>query len=166
MRRITILLAATLVGGGLALFVGVPNASAQCPLNDGTIPGSSASVITIGPDDGAAFQTYFIDDRDFLDLNDNGDAGGLWLYAENNNTQGLTRGGDHVVFSVANPPVPFIPPIVVLPPDPNRPVFPNGITLFPNGIGGGTLSELVGEHDDCQQSGGLGQPATSDAILF
>lgn len=166
MRRITVLLTAAVVSSGLVMLAGFGTANAQCPGNDGTLPGSSNSVIVLGQDDGTNGQTVFVDDRDFLDIDDDGDAGGLWLYLEDNSTSGLTRGGDQVIFRVANPDVPFVAPIPVLPPDPNRPVRPEGLTLFPSGIGGGSLAEAIGSHDDCKEFGGLGQPATPDAILF
>jgi hypothetical protein len=153
MRKLASLVGAALLAPIVIVAVGSNVAQAQCPGNDGTVPGTPARVTAVGP--------IYVDDRDFADADDDGDAGGLWLYLESNNQAGLQRGGDQVWFAViagvANPNLPYIPPTQVVPPNP---ATPNGLTLFPSGFGGGSLSETAGGHDDCVQS------STPDTILF
>ena len=166
MRRMLSGLGVMLLAGGLTAVAGITPAHAQCPAGDGTVPGSGSTVTAVGLKDSTTFGTIYIDDRDFADADDDGNAGGLWVYIENNNTRGLQRGGDNVAFSFVNPNVPLIPAVPVLPPRPGgAPVFPNGLSVGP--FGGGSLAEAAGGHDDCKtdQSGTTwtGKP---DAILF
>lgn len=127
MKRAGFLLGAAV----LASLVAVAPASAQCPTGDGTLPGSSASVTAVGTGDATPYGTIYADDRDALDLDDEGDAQGLWIYVESNGTAGLQRGGDHVAAGYV-PRLPRIGPIPVVPPNPGGlPILPNGLTLFP-----------------------------------
>lgn len=163
------------MGSSLALVLGVAGpatpALAACA-TQGTLPGSAASTTAVGvdPTRSKPYQTIYIDDRDYLGLN-GPNSGGIWFYAESNNTSNLQRGGDEVVFKTlaangVNPTVPYVPPQQVIPPDPNRPALKNGLTLFPSGLGGGSLAQLAGEHDPCTEFGGPGQPAAPDTIIF
>lgn len=102
----------------------------------------------------------YLDDRDLLDLDEDAIAGGLWIYRQSNGVGGLQRGGDTPVFTIVNPDVPFVSPIPIFSPNPGGlPIFPNnGLTLFPEGFGGGSASETAWQHDDCFQG--------SDTLLF
>lgn len=152
----------------LAAVVGVAPASAQCPAGDGSLPGSSDSVTTVGTGDATPYTTIYVDDRDFADVDDDGNAGGLWIYIETNEVAGLQRGGEHVGWSYL-PRVPQVAPIPVLPPNPGGlPIFPNGLTLFPNGFGGGGPQLIPYDwRDSCKtdESGNVwtGKP---DNLLF
>lgn len=128
----------------------------NCPAGDGTVPGTASRVITVGP--------FYIDDRDFADADDDDVAGGLWIYMESGKKAGLQRGGDQVVFTVleangVDPTVPYQGPVKtgVIRPDTNKELI-----LFPNGIGGGSLAEEAGSHDDCFQD----IKANRDVIVF
>lgn len=156
--RPTVVLVATVA---LATSVAAPAAHAQCPRDDGTVPGSSTSVTTIGPDDGVAFNTYFVDDRDRLNLDGDADAGGLWLYTEHNATPGLTRGAPRAMTAL---PLPWSGPIYVVPPDPDRPVVPQGV-WFQSALVDAVRAELSAA-DDCTEAGAPGGPATSDLLIF
>ena len=117
----------------LASLVAVVPASANCPSGDGTLPGSSASVTAVGTGDATPYRTIYVDDRDTLDVDDDGDAQGLWIYVESNGTAGLQRGGEHVAAGYV--PRPRIDPVPVLPPNPGGlPILPSGLTLFPCGF--------------------------------
>lgn len=125
-------------------------ALAQCPGDDGTIPGTPDRTLPVGP--------FYVDDRDLQDLDDDGDAGGLWIYLESsadaNKKTTLQRGGDNVIFVVlddAGAPneVPRVNPIPTPVDDPTRPG--EKLTLLRSGVGGGSLSETAGGHDDCVQ---------------
>jgi hypothetical protein len=59
-------------------------ASAACEA-DGTIPGTAAKTYTVS----AGNLTFYIDDRDYADLDDDGVAGGIWIYLESNGVEGL-----------------------------------------------------------------------------
>lgn len=174
MRRLFSGLGVMLLAGGLTAVAGMSPAKAECPAGEGTLPGSSNTVTPIGTDDGTQYTTVYVDDRDFTDSDDNSSvAGGLWLYVETNKTRGLQRGGDHVVFTLhpaLNPNVPRVEPIRVLPAGGGvgLPVPARDVILFPNGIGGGSLSELAGFHDDCKTDARNNQVWTgaADSILF
>ena len=87
MRRITKLMACTAL---FAIFtLSATPASADCDDSDGSVPGTSGSVmaVTAGP------STFYVDDRDWFDLDDDGQAGGIWIYEESNGQDGLQRGG-------------------------------------------------------------------------
>ena len=168
MRRLSAALGTLLLAGGLAAVAGISPAQAACPAGDGTLPNSGSKVTRVGTGGSTQYTTIYVDDRDFLDLDDDNNSGGLWLYIESNSAAGLQRGGDQVVFNFVNPNVPRINPIPVLPPRPGGlPVFPNGLTLLPNGFGGGSLSEAAGFHDDCKtdESGNV-WTGKADSILF
>ena len=109
--------------------------ASACSRTDGSVPGSDASTVTVA----AADKAFYVDDRDYADLDDDGEAGGVWIYEESNGEPGLQRGGytwwqDATQTTCGI----YVEPIQVLPPDGSRPVLPNGLTLFPNGFGGGT----------------------------
>ena len=129
MRRWTRLVASIVLSAMYA--AGGTPAHAYCD-GDGSVPGTSASVTTVS----AGPATFYVDDRDFADLDGNDESGGLWIYEESNGESGLQRGGHHWWLD-ATPSACDVDPIPVLAPDPNRPVAPNGITLFPDGFGGG-----------------------------
>lgn len=157
-RRRLVLLATS----ALAAVVGVAPASADCPQGDGTLPGSPSSVTAVGTGDATPYTTIYVDDRDFADLDNDGNAQSVWLYLESNGTAGLQRGGDQVAMPLI-PRVPWIAPIPVLPPNPGGlPILPNGLTLFPNGFG--CWGCELWWYDDCRtdQSGNLwtGKPDT------
>ena len=164
MRRRVVLLSIC----ALAAVVTVAPASAQCPDGDGTLPGSSDSVTTAGTGDATPYTTIYLDDRDYADLDDDGNAGGIWIYIESNDVAGLQRGGDRIEETFIPDP-PSIGPIPVLPPNPGGlPIFPDGFTLFPDGFGGcGGCDEHPWSYDDCRtdESGNVwtGEP---DSILF
>lgn len=129
-------------------------AAAQCPGADGTVPGTAAKSVAVGP--------LYVDDRDFADVDDDGDAGGLWIYKESGKLANLQRGGDQIAFTVlkskgVNPAVPYQGPVTIPAP---APVGPK--TLFPSGIGGTDLATFAGSHDDCLQS----TAANRDEIVF
>jgi hypothetical protein len=155
-----------LLAGGLVVAGGSP-ASAACPAGDGTIPGSGSTVTPVGTGDGTQYTTIYVDDRDFADADGDGVSGGLWTYIETNSVAELQRGGDQLIFDFVNPQIPRVDPIVVLPPDASRPVRPEGLTLLPNGLGGGSLAEAAGEHDDCTTAqDGTPWTSTPDKIIF
>ena len=86
-------------------------------------------MIAVGTGGSTPFTTVYVDDRDFADIDDDGNAGGLWIYMETNGVAGLQRGGYGLV---ARPewPAPDIPPTQVLPPNPGGlPVLPYGFWL-------------------------------------
>ena len=111
------------------------HAAGACSRTDGTVPGSSATVIEVP----AGVTTFYVDDRDYPDLDNDGEAGGIWIYEESNGESGLQRGGSGAWWEEHMPGTCELPlgPTPVLEPDPNRPVLPNGIVLFPHGFGGG-----------------------------
>lgn len=168
MRRMLSGLGVMLLAGGLTAVAGISPANAACPAGDGSLPNSSSKVTRVGTGGSTQYTTIYVDDRDYPDLDDDNNAGGIWLYIESNNAAGLQRGGDHVAFTFVNPNVPRIEPIPVLPPRPGgAPVFPNGFTLLPNGFGGGSLSEAAGFHDDCKtDESGTVWTGKADSILF
>jgi len=168
MRRMLSGLGVMLLAGGLTTVAGFTPAHADCPAGDGTVPGSASSVTAIGTKDSTQYTTIYIDDRDFQDLDEDNVAGGLWGYLESNTYRGLQRGGDQIVFTFVNPNVPRVEPISVLPPNPGGlPVFPTGLTLLPNGLGGGSLAEAAGEHDDCKtDQNGVVWTGKPDSILW
>ena len=127
------------------LAVGTTPASAEC-ISDGTIPGAAGGAIAIGSGNGTRF---YIDDRDFADLDEDGKSQGIWVYQEANNTGNLERGGAQWIEAMIPGQVPRVNPIVT-------PV----VTLFPDGWGGGSVSEATGGVDPCVQS------ATPDRIWF
>ena len=148
----------------VATLIGAAPASAQCPDSDGTLPGSSDSVTRVGTGDATPYTTVYVDDRDYADLDDDGTAGGLWIYIETNGMAGLQRGGGHVAFSFADPEV----PAVVIPPQP--PTIPGGPywpSPIPITVGGWHLSEGLGFPDKCttDEDGNewTGEP---DSLLF
>ena len=166
MRRLSAVVGSLFLAGGFTVAAGLTPAHAQCPAGDGTVPGSGSTVTAVGLKDSTPYGTIYVDDRDYADADDDGNAGGIWLYIETNSVRALQRGGDQVAFSFVNPNVPLIPGTQVLPPNPGgAPVFPNGVNVGP--LGGGSLAELAGGHDACKtdQSGAewLGAP---DSILF
>ena len=119
--------------GAVASFVmlnGDP--AAACSRTDGTVPGSSASVVAAS----AGGRTFYVDDRDVADLDADGEAGSIWIYEESNGESGLQRGGESWWYDAMPGICQQVGPTQVLAPDPDRPVAPNGITLFPDGFGG------------------------------
>lgn len=156
MMRKLLALAATSAVATVAF--GATPALAACPGADGTVPGQPAKATAAGP--------FYVDDRDFADANDNGDAGGLWIYMESGVATGLQRGGDQLAFKEIksrtgqDPAIPYHGAVVVPVANPTtgQPI----LTLFPQGVGGGSLSETAGSHDDCQQ----GTAAQRDNIVF
>lgn len=168
MRRRRLLLTAC----ALAATVMVAPASAQCPSGDGTLPGSDSSVTAVGTGDATPYTTVYVDDRDWADLDDDGNAQGIWIYIESNGEPGLQRGGQHVSASYL-PTLPRIGPTQVVPPHPGGlPILPNGITLFPGGFPppctwGYTTCVPLLPYDDCNTDQS-GQPRTGegDSILF
>lgn len=158
----------------LASLVATAPASASCPTGDGTVPGRSASVTTVGTGDATPYGTIYVDDRDWLDLDEDGDAQGLWIYVEANGTAGLQRGGGHVAAGVV-PDVPRVDPIRVPPNPGGLPILPNGLTLFPCGLGysgsrcagGPGLDEWLLPSDYCRTDAS-GQPwaGPPDQLLF
>ena len=168
MRRLSTVLGGLLLAGGLISIAGISPASAQCPAGDGSIPDSGSTVTPIGTGDSTKYTTIYVDDRDYPDLDEDNNSGGIWLYIETNEVAGLQRGGDMLPFTFVNPNAPRVEPVPILPANPGgAPVFPNGFTLFPDGFGGGSLSEAAGAHDDChtdQNDDPWTGPA--DAILF
>jgi len=169
MRRLSAALGGLLLAGGLTAIAGISPAHAACPAGDGTIPGSASSVTAVGTRDSTQYTTIYVDDRDLADADDDANFGGLWLYIESNSSRGLQRGGDQVTFTFVNPNVPRVEPITVLPPNPGGlPVLPTGLVLLPNGLGGGSLSEAAGFHDDCKTDANTNQVWTGkpDSILF
>ena len=86
---------------------------------------------------------FYIDDRGVA---------GVWLYEESNGRPGLQRGGAAWWRDAVRYP-PYVAPVPVLGPDPDRPVFADGLTLFPGGIGGGTPEQPLDWADDCHDGG-------------
>ncbi|HEX9682200.1 MAG TPA: hypothetical protein VGA13_03905 [Acidimicrobiales bacterium] len=154
MRKLTSLAALAVLAPTAAIVATSGTAHAQCPENDGTIPGTGAKAYEAGP--------FYIDDRDVLDLDDDDDAGGLWIYMESNDVPDLQRGGDQIIFTmIADTGVdPEVPPV-----EPIQPV-PDGPTLFPNGFGGGSLADEAGSHDDCDESVDGNNGYEADNIIF
>ena len=120
-------------------------ASAEC-ISDGTIPGAAGGAIAIGSGNGTRF---YVDDRDFFDLDEDGKSQGIWVYQEANNTGNLERGGANFLIGQIPGQVPRVNPIVT-------PV----VTLFPDGWGGGSVADAAGAVDPCVQS------STPDRIWF
>lgn len=153
MRKLLALAASAAV---VTVAFGSTPAQAQCPGNDGSLPGSGPRVVPVGP--------FYVDDRDYPDLDDDNDSGGIWIYMESGKKAGLQRGGDQIFFVLlknngVNPTIPRVNPIVL---PVNKPTDGKPVTLFPNGIGGGSLAEEAGAHDDCLQD----LPANRDNIVF
>ena len=168
MRKLLSGLGVMLLAGGLTAVAGLTPAHAQCPAGDGSIPDSGSTVTPIGTGDSTKYTTIYVDDRDYPDLDEDNNAGGIWLYIESNDVAGLQRGGDQLPFTFVNPNAPRVEPVPILPANPGgAPVLPNGFTLFPDGFGGGSLSEAAGSHDDCRtdQNNNL-HNGPADAILF
>ena len=153
----------------LAAVVTAAPASASCPAGDGTVPGTSSSVTRVGTGDATPYTTIYVDDRDFADSDDDGNAGGLWIYLETNEVAGLQRGGERIE-SPFLPQPPYVEPIPVLPPNPGGlPILPRGFTLFPDGLGGCSLGcNEIGPPDDCRtdESGQLRWDVEPDTVLF
>jgi hypothetical protein len=124
-------------------------AAAKCEF-DGTAPGTVAKTYAVG----AGGQTIYVDDRDYADADDDGVAGGIWVYLESNHVAGLQRGGDQAAVGKIPGTVPYIPPTFV-----GVPGSVVGVTLFPSGFGGGSISQAAGGHDPCTDS------ATPDTLL-
>lgn len=142
-------------------------ANAGCPGTSGTLPFTEASVIAIGQGDAEPYRTIYVDDRDATPSDIPEDSNeGLFVYAESNGWARLQRGGESAAAPYLPEHPPYVEPIVVLPPDPSRPVAPHGLTLFPNGFGGSGLYEPVGPYDDCIEYGGENQPAEPDTLVF
>lgn len=155
-----VLMAAAAVGAR------APFASADhtwCSDVDGTVPGSSATLIVIGQGDAEPYQSIYIDDRDGFDLDGDGEAGGLWIYAESNGSAGLTRGGEWIGHTLVGL-LPEIEPIYVLPADPDRPVHPGPVTLFPEGVSPGEYP--VWSDDPCVEYDADGNQIPADTLLF
>ena len=147
-------------------------AAAQCG-TDGTIPGTSSSVTTVE----TPAATFYIDDRDALDLDDDGEAESVWIYQESNGVEGLQRGGEapwfvHVQSARATARDALtlhVDPIPVAVPDPDDPDGPpRTVTLFPYGFDFPppcTMSQCVPLlpyewQDHCNES------ATPDTLVF
>jgi hypothetical protein len=150
--------AAAIVAASSALVMlsAPPSAFAtECGATSGTVPGTPAQVVTV---DASPAAVFYIDDRDYLDLDGDGVGGGLWIYMESNGQPGLQEGGEE--FALASVPVgvPHIDPISVDGPDPVNHV----VTLFPNGFGGGgNLAEAAGDVETCYDPSGA-----YDTIIF
>ena len=143
MRRFIAMLAA---GAALAVPAG---SNAACEF-DGSAPGTVAKAYAVS----AGGQTIYVDDRDYADLDNDGVAGGIWIYYESNRVAGLQRGGDQVALGMIPGTVPYIPPTFV-----GVPGTGIGVTLFPSGFGGGSVASAAGAHDGCVES------ATPDTII-
>ncbi|MGQ0434039.1 MAG: hypothetical protein ACT452_16735 [Microthrixaceae bacterium] len=132
------------------------SADHMCPNNDGSLPNAPARSTKVGP--------VYVDDRDYPDLDEDNDSGGIWLYYESGVKPNLQRGGDQIIFTVVqdagvNPKVPVVKKIEgPKSPTTGQPI----ITLFPNDFGGGSISQTVGSHDDCFE----GVKSERDVILF
>lgn len=145
-RRCTPMAALLLAG----VLTATSPAQARCPGEDGTIPGSPASVTTVA----TPVATIYIDDRDAQGLDGEDGSRGLWLYLESNDTEGLQRGGSQVAFEMlADHGLGYTPCIQPIP-------TPIGVTLFPNGCMSQPWAEFVGMYDDCRLS------AEPDTLLF
>ena len=169
MRRLSAAIGTLLLAGGLAAVAGITPAHAACPAGDGSLPNSGSKVTRVGTGGATQYTTIYIDDRDVLDLDEDNNTGGLWLYIESNSTAGLQRGGDQVAFTFVNPNVPRVNPITVVPAGGGvgLPAPAKDVVLFPNGFGGGSLSEAIGLHDDCKtDEGGNVWTGKADSILF
>lgn len=159
-----------LVCCGLAAIVGVVPAAAydeSCPRGDGTVPGTSSSVTRVGTGDATPYTTIYVDDREFTDLDGDDDAAGLWIYLESNGIAGLQRGARVHFIEEFIPRIPRVEPIPILPPNPGGlPVLPRGLTLFPNGFGGGSVSEIE-PYDWCgTDEAGNWHSGPPDSALF
>lgn len=141
MRRLTPLV--LLASAAAALLTASP-ATAQCEF-DGSVPGTAAKTYVIS----AGGQTIYVDDRDYADLDEDGTAGGIWLYLESNHIAGLQRGGSQVVLAMIPGTVPYVGPVTVTLPGVG-PVPPRTITLLPAGFGGGSVADTLGETDPCR----------------
>lgn len=146
-----------IAGLALASVVFAPEATAYhwCRV-DGTVPGTGPSVIAIGSGDDEPYRTVYIDDRDFADLDGDDQAGGIWIYIESNRQTGLQPGARdsmpmRTAFDAYNSlPRVHVDPIVVLEPDPSRPVRPQGLTVFPNGLDAPPrIDQIEGYQDPC-----------------
>jgi hypothetical protein len=149
-RRVSLLVAIVAVAALMPL-----PALAQCEF-DGSVPGTAAKVYPVG----AGGQTIYVDDRDDADADDDGVAGGIWIYYESNKVGGLQRGGQQVALGLLPGTVPYVSPTYILPPDPSRPALKGGVLAFPSGFGGGSIAAALGERDPCTDS------ATPDTLLF
>ena len=145
LRKLGLALGAGAVTISTLGFGAAPASSAEC-VKDGSVPGGGPAVYTVGSGNGT---TFYVDDRDFADADEDGAAGGIWLYQEANSTAGLQRGGAQFVEAMIPGSAPKINP---------TPVGP--FTLFPNGFGGTSWSETLGGKDPCNES------ATPDRIWF
>ena len=76
-------------GAVTALMMLNADPAGACSRTDGTVPGSSASVVTVP----AGEKTFYVDDRDQFDLDGDDVSGGIWIYEETNDQAGLQRGG-------------------------------------------------------------------------
>lgn len=135
--------AAVLMAAGLML---AGTAAAQCEF-DGSVPGTAAHTYSVS----VGGQTFYVDDRDYADADEDGTAGGIWLYYESNGIAGLQRGGSQVVLDKVPVMMPYVGPVTVTLPGAG-PVPPHTITLFANGFGGGSVADAAGETDPCLES--------------
>jgi len=149
MRRLACLLGVAVLGASAVVITGGAPASASCPKGNGSIPTQPAktTVIPAGP------KTFYLDDRDYLDDDDeDGYAGGIWLYEESNGYGGLQRGGTQWILRDAPVTLPLVE-VPVIPFPGAGPLPKRDYDLFPNGIGGGSLANngVLGFEDDCKQ---------------
>lgn len=154
----------------MAAVVGVVPAAASddgCPTGDGTVPGTSSSVTRVGTGDATQYTTIYVDDREFTDLDGDDDAAGLWIYLESNGIAGLQRGAEVHFMEEFVPGPPRVEPIPILPPNPGGlPILPRGLTLFPDGFGGGSFGQ-VGPYDPCPtDEAGNWHNRPADSALF
>lgn len=160
MRRSPLIAVAILLSG--AAVVRDP-AAAGCGYRGTLTP--EPTTITIGQGDAEPYRTIYVDDRNYNPLSPTDEEQhGIWVYAESNGAAGLQRGAQHPLVEYV-PELPWIGPIVVIPPDRNRPVLGNGLTLFP-GHGPSPPAEIIGWYDGCVEYGGEGQPTEPDTLLF
>lgn len=75
----------------VSLLTTTSQAQEWCPEGHGTVPGTDAGTVEVGP--------VYVDDRGLtsLDPSDDRESGGLWIYLETNGVEGLQRGGESVV---------------------------------------------------------------------
>ena len=132
--------------------------AAACSRTDGTIPGSEASVTTVS----AGGKTFYVDDRDHADLDDDYEAGGIWIYEESNGQEGLQRGGMNWTLDesgVGHMRIPFSVVIDAVEDIKRRSPIP----LFPGPgyyAGDPTVAEFLDAEDPCSDS------ATPDRLWF
>ncbi|HEV7887149.1 MAG TPA: hypothetical protein VGO92_06285, partial [Acidimicrobiales bacterium] len=109
-------------------------------------------------------KTFYLDDRDFDDTADDagdpalsatplgsqsdGYTGGTWVYEETGLHTGLQVGATQWVEGSVPGTLPYVPPQKVSVPGAG-PVPPRSQTLFPSGIGGGSVADTTGGKDPC-----------------